>query len=740
MTIRICPNPVTLENFLLGKLPEADQSALSDHFEHCTRCAQLAGSFSLQDELTEAIRSRKNLAGEEAAIMAVVEKGKLLSSQLQTAEFDQTIVAQKPSLTPTQVGTVDVIDSADHDEVCLNFLAPAEHSDELGRLGGYRVLELLGMGGMGMVFRAEDERLKRQVALKVMKPSIAVSRGAKNRFLKEAQFTAAIEHDNIVPIFQVGEDYGVPFIAMPFLKGESLKTRVERQGRLSQLNVVRLGIQIASGLAAAHERSLIHRDIKPDNIWIEEKTGRVRILDFGLGRVTSEDAGLTQSGFVMGTPRYMAPEQALSQDVDHRCDLFSLGSVLYHLVSGQLPFHGGNLTATLVAVVQRTPRSLESIVPGLDPDLCQIISRLMSKDRDQRPRSASEVVRSLQALLQKLKAAEQMSPPSGHTENADEISEESLDGVRSPSMPEPAGRVPAERNTKVSEALPESLPTKSSLPPGSFPLRRWLAAAGAGGFLLALLGIIVITIRDKEGRDTVIRVPEGAEIDVKATPGSKVMIRRELEVDSIPQPGPVIDQDRRVAELLTRIKATLYLAQGDESIRLADGQALPDGPFTLVNIDQLTLGMDDSNVGVLSGLQSLDGLCLYRSKVTAKGLAQLNDLPKLRILNCHGIALTEADLAALKRFPQLSMIFLLESGIKDSTLVALKELPRLEKISLESTEISDEGLLILAQMPKLRNVILTSTKVTEAGVQKLAAALPHCSIEYDRGLIAPQIK
>jgi serine/threonine protein kinase len=206
---------------------------------------------------------------------------------------------------------------------------------------------------MGVVFRAEDPRLKRQVALKVMKPSIAASRAAKDRFLREAQFTAAIEHDHIVHIYQVGEDHGVPFIAMPFLKGESLKTRLEREGRLQQPEVVRIGKEVAAGLAAAHERGLIHRDIKPDNIWIEEKTGRAKILDFGLVRSISDDTELTQSGMVLGTPKYMAPEQAQGYAVDHRCDLFSLGSVLYHLATGKPAFEGNNLTATLMAVVHQ---------------------------------------------------------------------------------------------------------------------------------------------------------------------------------------------------------------------------------------------------------------------------------------------------------------------------------------------------------------------------------------------------
>lgn len=528
MTTQTCPDQATLENFLLGKLPESEQTEVSEHLRDCGQCMASANTLKPQDEMTQAIQARKVLTGDEAAVAAAAEKGKLLSSQLQTMQPDETVIGDKPQTPPADPNSTVAFGSAKTPDEAMTFLAPAQGADEIGLLGDYRVLELLGMGGMGMVFRAEDLRLKRQVALKVMKPSVAASRTAKDRFLREAQFTAAIEHDNIVQIFQVGEDIGVPFIAMPFLKGESLKTRQERVGRMSQKDVLKVGIQVAAGLAAAHERNLIHRDIKPDNIWIEEKTGRAKILDFGLVRATSEDAGLTQSGMVMGTPRYMAPEQALGQDVDHCCDLFSLGSVLYHLVSGKLPFEGSNVTATLMAVVQKDPKPLDAVISGLDPAFCDMIARMMQKNREDRPKSAIEVAKALTAILQKLKQADPTVPkaesvpapvPDSVTPLSVATNIEALPVI----VMEPAASLAAKKSVKTKYA-----PTVASdQPPTKPPARRFLAAAGAGGILLAILGIIVITIRDKDGKETVIRVPEGTDINVKADSESKVTIRQE---------------------------------------------------------------------------------------------------------------------------------------------------------------------------------------------------------------------
>src|SRR5581483_3887523 len=212
-----------------------------------------------------------------------------------------------------------------------DFLAPPEGPDEIGRLGPYRVLAVLGAGGMGIVFRAEDTQLNRAVALKVMLPKLAGTEGARQRFVREAQAAAGVKHDHVVSVYQVGEDRDVPFLAMELLLGESLDQRLRREGKLPLVEVLRLGREIALGLAAAHQRGLIHRDIKPANLWLEAETGRVKLLDFGLARAVGQGNQLTQQGAIIGTPAYMAPEQGQGKSLDHRCDLFSLGCVLYRL-------------------------------------------------------------------------------------------------------------------------------------------------------------------------------------------------------------------------------------------------------------------------------------------------------------------------------------------------------------------------------------------------------------------------
>jgi formylglycine-generating enzyme required for sulfatase activity len=190
------------------------------------------------------------------------------------------------------------------------FLAPPERPDEIGRLGPYRILAVLAHGGMGVVFRAHDPVLDRPVALKAMLPGEAAVLTARERFLREARAAAALKHPHVVTIHQVGEDRGAPFLAMEFLEGEPLDDRIRREGRLPLAEVLRIGRETALGLAAAHARGLVHRDVKPANLWLEGATGQVKVLDFGLAWAPADQTHLTQVGMIVGTPAYMAPEQA----------------------------------------------------------------------------------------------------------------------------------------------------------------------------------------------------------------------------------------------------------------------------------------------------------------------------------------------------------------------------------------------------------------------------------------------
>lgn len=227
------------------------------------------------------------------------------------------------------------------EETSLEFLEPAEHPGSLGRLQQYEVLEVVGRGGMGIVLKALDTKLNRVVAVKVLAPDVAPNATTRRRFLREARAAAAISHDHVVTIHAVEVNErptgNLPYLVMEFIDGMSLQEVIDQEGHLELQEVLRIGRQVAAGLAAAHEQGLIHRDVKPANILLQNGVQRVQITDFGLARAV-DDVGMTKTGEVTGTPQYMSPEQALGQPADARSDLFSLGSVLYAMCTGRSPF------------------------------------------------------------------------------------------------------------------------------------------------------------------------------------------------------------------------------------------------------------------------------------------------------------------------------------------------------------------------------------------------------------------
>ena len=272
----------------------------------------------------------------------------------------------------------------------LDFLTEPEQTGSLGRLDHYEILEVVGRGGMGVVLRGFDAKLHRVVAIKVMAAQLATSATARRRFTREAQAAAAVSHDHIVTIHAVEESDGLPYLVMQYVPGMSLQDRLDRDGPLQLSEILRIGMQTAAGLAAAHAQGLIHRDIKPANILLENGVERVKITDFGLARA-ADDASLTQSGIVAGTPQYMAPEQAHGEAVDRRADLFSLGSVLYAACTGRAPFRAANTMAILKRVCEETPSPIREANPEIPDWLSAIIERLHAKDPAGRYKSAAEV-------------------------------------------------------------------------------------------------------------------------------------------------------------------------------------------------------------------------------------------------------------------------------------------------------------------------------------------------------------
>ena len=352
-----------LELALAGKLDADEESTLHLHLDDCESCSaemeRLAGGEKASDEI---------------------------ASMFTPDDLDDALPLRE------ECSTVDFV--VDH-------LEPSDDPAVLGRLGGYDILDIIGRGGMGVVLKGFDRELKRFVAIKALAPHLAHSTLARKRFAREAQAAAAVVNLHVIAIHQVQPNGQLPFLVMPLLTGESLAQRLKARGMLELKEILRIGMQAAEGLAAAHGQGLIHRDVKPANIMLEKGVERAVLTDFGLARA-ADDVSMTRWGIIAGTPEYMSPEQARGEALDGRSDLFSLGCVLYEMATGVSPFRTDSTMATLRRIVDEQPAAMASLVPELPPWFSHIVERLLSKDPAQRFASASEVSQLLERCLSHL--------------------------------------------------------------------------------------------------------------------------------------------------------------------------------------------------------------------------------------------------------------------------------------------------------------------------------------------------
>lgn len=376
-----------LNDYLEGELSLVQMESVESHLSTCKQCSQ-----KLEAEAAPA------------------ESWSQIPSALDSDELDGTCSEpsclfenelREPLLSDAEIADAECDDAVSDSMLTREirgWLDPTDDPEMLGRFAGYEIVGIVGHGGMGIVLKGFERSLNRFVAIKAMAPRLASSGAARKRFAREAQAAAAVLHENVIAIHRVDQAHGLPFLVMPYLGGESLQRRIDNEGPLGLEASLRIASQVAAGLAAAHARGLIHRDIKPANILLQRGVQRVTITDFGLARA-ADDASLTRTGMIAGTPQFMSPEQARAQPLDARSDLFSLGSLLYVMLTGRPPFRGETNHDVVERVATHSATSIREIDSSMPRWVINLVEWMHEKSRDARPTSAAEVGGVIDACL-----------------------------------------------------------------------------------------------------------------------------------------------------------------------------------------------------------------------------------------------------------------------------------------------------------------------------------------------------
>ncbi len=563
------------------------------------------------------------------------------------------------------------------------------------RVGPYRITARLGRGGMGAVYRAVHDKLKRVVAVKVLPASRMKDAVAIARFEREMEAIGALDHPNIVTAHDAGEVEGMHYLVMECVEGLDLAALMRRVGPLRIADACEIVRQAAQGVKAASDRGIVHRDLKPSNLMLAVGTAdrpeaTVKVLDFGLARLAplhAELGDLTNSGQIMGTLKYMAPEQcSQSHAVDVRADIYSLGATLYKLLSGASPFSDARFDsplALLAALASEEPPRLSTLRQEVPPKLEAVVQRMMAKAAGDRFASAIEVI-------------EALAPWAEGADLAALLAQAEADEPRS--------------QVAVTVCRPASGPV--------VPSRRFWTPVIAlvGGAVLAAAGMLLIPRLFDEQQSPSKSVPATAA----AAPG----------VGGSSDPT---QRARDLAEwLLPRAEEIEIKTAGGGFVKLQRGEQLSDDFVHLItaNLDG-NQELSNEDLARFDNLPSFAWLSVGQTTIDDAGLRRLGELPLLQMLFLAGTFVGDAGMEQLQRYPRLEVLHLADTQVTDAGLVHLAGHTMLYDLALIGCNISDEGLKHLTGLKRLRIVALNRTSVTPRGIVTLQQSLPDCEIRSD---------
>lgn len=611
-------------------------------------------------------------------------------------------------------------------------------------LGKYKLLEGLGRGGMGSVFKAEQPALKRVVALKVMSRELIQRPGALARFQREMRAAGALNHPNIVVAHDADSVGDTHFLVMECVNGYNLKEWIEHYGQMPidwASDVIR---QTALGLQHAHEQGMVHRDIKPSNLIIatEESSGLpiVKILDMGLAKfasggqssntnwdgletVSTAEGSLTMTGQIIGSPNYIAPEQAEDAlGADIRSDIYGLGTVFFEMLTGHLPFNGTNILEILRAKLEHEAPRVSDLRPEIPPELDDIVAHMLARIPDDRFQSPIEVA----DLIEPFADYSPDVDPDSESEAAPEKRRLSDASISIPAVSTIGTTVEAKADDTVNEfidLLADRAIVQTDEPTIAEKTRQkrdrnkqkdskaWLFNGMIAGLVLAFITSVIFLWDSNEGKNG----KAG-----KTSRGGQVEPKRE---------NAPPNEHRLVADWVLGNGGQITIQVGGRQRIIKDKDSIPDDDFVIVKLSlEKASGIQIARLGLIKGLISLESVSLSRCDVTDNDLDTLTGLPSLSVLDLSYTSVTGAGLEQLAKITQLTQLNISRTIVSDNGIEMIAELKRLTSLNLEQTDVSDDAVQYLKTLNRLQFLNVRNTMITVKGAKELSAALTDCDV------------